>query len=71
MDETFAPYRDRYEQLIEDPDHLEDVLREGARKVRPRVEAVMARVREAVGMPTRPLRPSAPGELKSPFMPPV
>lgn len=53
MDERFAPYRERYDQLLADPDYLEDVLRAGAQRVRPVVEDVMARVREAVGMPAR------------------
>lgn len=53
MDERFAPYRDRYEQLLADDDYLEDVLRQGAQRVRPAVEDVMSRVRQAVGMPAR------------------
>lgn len=56
MDARFAPYRDTYQALVEDPDYIEDVLAQGASKVRPTVERVMARVREAVGMPTRALR---------------
>lgn len=56
MDARFAPYRERYEELLEKPDYLEDVLQAGARRVRPVVEDVMERVRDAVGMPRRPLR---------------
>ena len=52
MDAHFAPYRERYEQLIADPDYLEDVLRAGAKKVRPIVEDVMGRLHEATGLRT-------------------
>ena len=50
MDEHFAPYRDRYSELIADPAYLDDVLERGAARVRPRVEDVMARCRDAVGL---------------------
>lgn len=56
MDAYFAPYRERYEQLINDPDHLEDVLAAGAQRVRPTVDEVMARVREATGLPSKRFR---------------
>ncbi len=56
MTATFEPHRERYEALIADPDTLEDVLRDGARRVRPTVERVMARVREATGIPPQPVR---------------
>lgn len=50
MDAYFEPYRDRYNALIADPDQLEDVLAQGARRVQPTVDDVMARVREATGL---------------------
>ena len=50
MDEYFAPYRDRYNELIADPDTLEDVLVAGAQRVRPVVDEVMERVRTATGL---------------------
>lgn len=50
MDATFAPYRERYNELMADPDTLEDVLRAGAQRVMPTVEEVMHRVREAAGL---------------------
>lgn len=50
MDAYFEPYRERYNALIEDPDYLEDVLDAGAKKVRPIVDEVMSRCREAVGI---------------------
>lgn len=51
MDAHFAPYRDRYEALINDPDYLEDILAQGAQRVLPTVQEVMGRVREATGLP--------------------
>lgn len=56
MDERFAPYRDRYNDLIANPGHLDEVLAAGAERVRPTVREVMERVRGAVGLPSRPLR---------------
>ena len=56
MDEVFSPHRARYDELIADRDYLEDVLRAGAERVSPVVEDVMARAREATGMPTHPHR---------------
>lgn len=56
MDLYFAPYRERYEQLINDPDHLEDILAAGAQRVQPTVDEVMARVREATGLPSKMFR---------------
>lgn len=53
MDERFAPHRDRYNDLMARPDDLEDVLRQGEARVRPAVDNVMNRMREAVGLPTR------------------
>lgn len=53
---TFGPMRERYEALMNDPDTLEDILRDGARRAREVAEPVMERVRAAVGLPTRPVR---------------
>ena len=50
MEHHFAPYRARYDELIADPDHLEDVLAQGAARVRPVVDEVMERVRDATGL---------------------
>jgi len=52
INEAFAGARDRYEQLIADPDYVSDVLREGGRKAREVAEATMQRVREAAGIAT-------------------
>jgi tryptophanyl-tRNA synthetase len=56
MEAYFEPYRREFERLLEHPEDLEEVLLDGARKVRPVVEEVMGRAREAVGLPGRPLR---------------
>lgn len=45
--------RDTYQRLMADPDHVESVLRAGAERAREHSAALMARVREAVGI--RPL----------------
>lgn len=50
MDAYFAPYRDRFETLRDDVAYLDDVLDQGAKRVRPTAEAVMARCRDAVGL---------------------
>ena len=54
MEQRFAPYRERFEALMADDAYLEDVLRGGAKRARPVAEEVIARVREAVGLPSRP-----------------
>lgn len=53
MDAHFAPYRERYEQIHGDEDYLEGVLEAGAARVRPVVQEVMERVREATGLGAR------------------
>ena len=50
LDTHFAPYRERYDALMADPDPLEDVLQRGAARVRPIVEEVTGRCRDAVGL---------------------
>lgn len=50
LDAYFGPYRQKYEALIDDTDYLEDVLRAGADRVRPLVDEVMDRVRQASGL---------------------
>lgn len=50
LDAHFAPFRERYEELLADPDHLEEVLQMGASRVRPIVSEVITRCRDAVGL---------------------
>ena len=52
INETFAEPRERYEQLLADPDYVRDVLRDGGRKAREVAEATMQRVRAAAGIAT-------------------
>ncbi|MEM1349621.1 MAG: hypothetical protein AAGI01_13755, partial [Myxococcota bacterium] len=51
MDAYFEPYRERFYELMDDRDYLEDVLRHGRQRVAPTVQEVMNRVREATGLP--------------------
>ena len=53
IDRYFGPAREKRKQLAQDPDYVEGVLREGARRARAEAQATMALVREAVGMKPR------------------
>lgn len=55
MEEHLAPFRERYNALEGDIDTLEDVLREGAKRARPKAQEVLARAREACGFAARPV----------------
>ena len=46
----YAPARERYLGLLADPKALDDVLAEGAERIRPIAEATMAEVREKMGL---------------------
>jgi tryptophanyl-tRNA synthetase len=46
----FEPYRARREELENDPDYVEDVLREGAKRARAEARITLDRVREIVGL---------------------
>jgi tryptophanyl-tRNA synthetase len=50
LDETFGPARERRKELVKRPDYVEDVLREGAKRVRPIAGATLARARKACGI---------------------
>ncbi len=50
INERFADARDKYDKLINDPDHVRDILAEGGRKAREVAEATMQRVRDAAGI---------------------
>ncbi|MFU8804060.1 MAG: tryptophan--tRNA ligase [Bradymonadaceae bacterium] len=50
LDEHFAPYREKFNAIVEDTDYLEDVLAMGEQKARPIVDEVMDRVRRASGL---------------------
>jgi len=51
--EFFAPARERREQLIGDPNRLEDILQAGAKTAREKGREVLDRVRTACGLPSR------------------
>jgi tryptophanyl-tRNA synthetase len=46
----YAPARERYLELLAHPRSLDDVLAEGAERIRPLAEATMAEVRQKVGL---------------------
>jgi tryptophanyl-tRNA synthetase len=54
INDLFAEPREKYDKLMADPKHLDDVLAEGGRKARAVAEATMARVRAATGIVTHP-----------------
>jgi tryptophanyl-tRNA synthetase len=55
IDAYFAPFRDRRRKLAADPQSVERVLADGARRARQEAQATMALVRRAVGMGERPV----------------
>jgi tryptophanyl-tRNA synthetase len=46
----FAPYREKREELIRDPDTVEDILIDGAARARAAIQPVLAHARQAVGL---------------------
>jgi tryptophanyl-tRNA synthetase len=50
LDETFGEARERRKALAAKPSEVDDVLREGARRVRPVAEATLERARRACGI---------------------
>ena len=48
--EQFAKFRQRREEILADPAYVDAVLREGGAKARATAEAMMAKVRGAVGL---------------------
>ncbi|MEI7037895.1 tryptophan--tRNA ligase [Fulvimonas yonginensis] len=50
LEGQIAPMRERYEALIAQPAHIEDILHEGARKARALATPKLALLREAVGL---------------------
>jgi tryptophanyl-tRNA synthetase len=55
IDEYFGPARERRKKLAADPNYVEDVLRQGARRARAEAQQTMALVREAAGMLRHPV----------------
>lgn len=50
IDEFFAPYREKRKELLEKPDYVKDVLREGGIKAREIAKATLQRASEACGV---------------------
>ena len=46
----FDPFKERRESLVKDPDSLEDILQNGAKRARAAAAPVMEKVRKAVGL---------------------
>jgi tryptophanyl-tRNA synthetase len=54
-DAYFAPYREKRKKLAADPEYVENVLHQGAKRARYEAQQTMELVREAVGMRARPV----------------
>jgi tryptophanyl-tRNA synthetase len=50
LEGRFGPARDQYNQLISDPDRLNQILQNGAEKARKIAKPIMARIRKAIGI---------------------
>lgn len=50
INDQVAEARERYEALLADPDHIEEVLQKGAAKARAYSQPLLERLREAVGI---------------------
>ncbi len=48
--ERLKPIQSRYEVLMEDSNHIDSVLLEGAEKIRPIAETVLGAVKSSVGL---------------------
>ena len=48
--EFFAPIRQRREEILAQPDYIDEVLNKGAERANAIADVVMARVRSAVGL---------------------
>ena len=46
----YAPARERYEELMTNPARIDEILADGAERLRPRAAATMDEVRERMGL---------------------
>ena len=46
----FDPFKEKREELVKDPDALEDILQDGAKRARAAAAPTMEKVRKAVGL---------------------
>jgi len=53
VNETLAEPREKYHELMQSPDRINDILDEGGRKARIQSSALMAQLRDATGISTR------------------
>jgi tryptophanyl-tRNA synthetase len=50
MEAHLAPMREKYDALMEDPGHIDDILHQGAEKARAIAAATVKRLRDAIGI---------------------
>ena len=50
INDYLSPFRDKYNELIKNPDEIFDILNEGAKRARPIAEKTIARVRKVMGL---------------------
>ena len=50
IDQSLSEPRERYEQLMTNPQQLEDILQAGAKRVRSQATELLAEIRDAVGL---------------------
>ena len=50
VEEHFGPYREKREALMQDPDTVEDILQDGAKRARAAVHPILQHARQAVGL---------------------
>lgn len=48
--DTLQPIQERYVELLANPNHLDNLLRQGAAQIEPTAQATLKRVKEAVGL---------------------
>jgi tryptophanyl-tRNA synthetase len=65
VDKDVAPMRARYEALINDPAHIEQLLQAGARKARDEATPLMRELRHAVGLRSLTAGPAADAKAKA------
>jgi tryptophanyl-tRNA synthetase len=50
INNEILPIREKYTELKDQPDYLNDLFSDGARKVRPQAQELVGKLREAVGI---------------------
>jgi tryptophanyl-tRNA synthetase len=50
MDETLSPFRERYNELMKNPDFIHKILKEGSEKAIPLAEKKIKDLRQIIGI---------------------